>query len=115
MRPTASAWAGALHVDSEPEAIKKHLSDPQARARLVRLREALDAVPEWSQQTLDDATRKVGEALGVPAGKLIHPTRVALTGRAVSPGLFEVMEAVGRERTLARLDRMISTLAAEQG
>ena len=57
---------------------------------------------------------RASQGLGVPAGKLIHPTRVALTGRAVSPGLFEVMEMLGRERTLARLDRMIATLTDQQ-
>ena len=49
--------------------------------------------------------------MGVSAGKLIHPARVALTGKTVSPGIFEVMEMVGRDRTLARLDRLIAWLA----
>ena len=42
----------------------------------------------------------------MPWGKLIHPTRLAVTGQGASPGLFEVLELLGRERTLARLDRL---------
>lgn len=95
----------------EPDAVKKHLGDRETREHLIKLRQSLADLPEWSQRALDDATRQLGESLGIGAAKLIHPTRLALTGKAVSPGLFEVMEAVGREQTLARLDRMIAHLS----
>jgi glutamyl-tRNA synthetase len=94
--------------DYEDEAVRKHLKDPETGARLRSLRGALAAAPEWSEGPLEAATRGVADSLGVAWGKLIHPTRVALTGRTVSPGLFEVMAAVGRDRTLARLDRLIT-------
>jgi glutamyl-tRNA synthetase len=48
----------------------------------------------------------VAEARGVKAAPLIHATRVAVTGQAVSPGLFDVVSVLGRERTLARLDAL---------
>jgi glutamyl-tRNA synthetase len=96
----------------EEEAVKKHLKDPETRARLKSLREALAGSAEWSEPALDAETRRTAEALALGAGKLIHPARVALTGKAVSPGLFHVMEALGRERTLSRLDRLIAHLAA---
>lgn len=94
----------------EDEAIRKHLSDPEVPMRLRALREGLGALTDWSEAALEDATRRLADSMGLVVGKLIHPARVALTGRAVSPGLFEVMVALGRERTLARLDRAIASV-----
>jgi glutamyl-tRNA synthetase len=54
---------------------------------------------------LESVLRALAEARGVKAGVLIHVTRVAITGRTVSPGLFEVLELIGRDRVLQRLDR----------
>ena len=99
------------NFEYEEDAVKKHLGDPGVRERLIRLRAGLDGVTDWAQGPLDEATRRLGEEMGVSAGKLIHPARVALTGKTVSPGIFEVMEMVGRDRTLARLDRLIAWLA----
>ena len=50
-----------------------------------------------------DAVRATAETRGIKAGVLIHATRVAVTGRAVSPGIFDVLELIGRERVLNRL------------
>ncbi|MDZ4131862.1 MAG: glutamate--tRNA ligase, partial [Dethiobacteria bacterium] len=47
----------------------------------------------------------LSEALGVSLGQLIQPTRLALTGRMGGPGLFEIMELLGRDKTVARLER----------
>jgi glutamyl-tRNA synthetase len=98
-------------LEYEPAVAEKHLADPETRARLAQLREALAAEPAWSEKALDETTRRLCERLGIGAGKLIHPTRLALTGRGVSPGLFEVMALLGRERTIERLDRMIAHIA----
>ena len=51
-------------------------------------------------------------ALGIKAGDLIHATRVAVTGRTTSPGIFEVLALLGRETTLARFDRLRQFLLA---
>ena len=51
---------------------------------------------------------QVAEERGVKPGVLIHATRVAVTGQAVSPGLFEVLEVIGRDRVLARLGEVIA-------
>ena len=52
---------------------------------------------------LESALRSVAEERGIKAGVLIHATRVAVTGQAVSPGLFEVLALVGRDRVVERL------------
>ena len=56
----------------------------------------------------DRAYRALSEKLQIKAGQLIHPTRLALTGRTVSPGIFEVMVVLGKERCLQRLDQAIN-------
>ncbi len=53
----------------------------------------------------------MADARGIKAGVLIHATRVAMTGRTVSPGLFEMVELIGRERTIGRLDALEQFLA----
>jgi glutamyl-tRNA synthetase len=89
----------------EEDAVRKHLSDEEAASRLEALASALEGVPDWQPPRLEEVLRRLADSLGVNAGKLIHPARVALTGRAVSPGIFEVMATLGRDRTLARLRR----------
>ncbi|HEX6307855.1 MAG TPA: glutamate--tRNA ligase [Longimicrobiales bacterium] len=93
-------------------AVAKHWKDPgTVAARLERLHADLAALPEWTEPALEEALRQRAEREGVGAGKLIHPLRVALTGTAASPGIFEVACLLGRERALARIERAVATLA----
>jgi glutamyl-tRNA synthetase len=69
-------------------------------------------VASWDAPALEHALRDLAAASGVAAGKLIHPLRVALTGQAVSPGIFDVASLLGRERTLSRMQDAIAHLAA---
>jgi glutamyl-tRNA synthetase len=63
----------------------------------------LEAVPEWTPAALEAAVRAHADALGVKLGQAAQPLRAALTGRATSPGLFDVMAVLGKQETLARL------------
>ena len=63
---------------------------------------------------MESALRETATACGLKAGALIHATRVAVTGRTNSPGLFEVLVVLGRERTLARLTQLSAFLASRQ-
>jgi glutamyl-tRNA synthetase len=80
--------------------------------RLRRLRDTLVGVEPWDEQSLEDALRGLAEELGTGAGKLIHPLRVALTGQAASPGIFEVLVLLGRDRSLARVDAALPRIRA---
>jgi glutamyl-tRNA synthetase len=98
-------------VAYEPAAVEKHWSDGAATAeRLRQLRDALASVVAWEDASVEAALRGLADALGIGAGKLIHPLRVALTGQAVSPGIFEVARVLGRDRTLRRLDTAVARL-----
>jgi glutamyl-tRNA synthetase len=93
----------ADEIDYDPEAVRKHLSQPDAAATLAALRDRLATVDPFAAGPLEAAIRELAEARCVKAGALIHPLRVATTGQAVSPGIFDVVELVGKERTLKRL------------
>ena len=94
----------------DADAVKKHLSAPDAAAHVVALRDAYATVAVWDEASLERELRGLAEARGVKAGMLIHATRLAMTGRMVSPGLFEMLVVLGRDRVLARLDRFVAAL-----
>jgi glutamyl-tRNA synthetase len=73
------------------------------RATLGRLRPALAAVAEWRAASLESAVRAFADAHHLKLGEVAQPLRAALTGTLVSPPVFEVMEALGRDEALARI------------
>jgi len=82
--------------------------------RLLALADALEAVQPWDLAPLEEAVRALAERMGVKAGDLFFPARVALTGRRVAPGIFEVMRLLGKRRTLERLRAGAALWANEQ-
>jgi glutamyl-tRNA synthetase len=95
-------------VEYDPAAVKKFLQPAGMREHLSALRSALERVEPFEQAPLEAALRGLAEAQGLKPAALIHATRVAVTGTAVSPGLFEVLELLGRPRTLRRLGNAIA-------
>ncbi|NPV70049.1 MAG: glutamate--tRNA ligase [Firmicutes bacterium] len=79
----------------------------EARERLSRI-----AAADFGKETTEAAYREVIAEKGISGGDLIHPTRLALTGRTVGPGLFDVMALLGRDKVLARLDRAVEVIGA---
>jgi glutamyl-tRNA synthetase len=96
-------------VEYDAEAVKKHLSSPDALAHLAAVRDTCATAGEFTAAVLEPVIRALADARGVKAGVLIHPTRVAVTGRAESPGIFEVLELLGRDRAVARMDACLRT------
>lgn len=94
----------------EPDAVSKHLGKAELRGAIEVLLQALGTLPEFSAQPLETTLRGVAEARGLKAGTLIHATRVAVTGRAASPGLFEVLELIGKEQVAARLRHALTLI-----
>jgi glutamyl-tRNA synthetase len=90
--------------------IAKHLGTPEAVAHFQALRAALADTPEWTAVALEKCLRDLAEARSAKAGPLIHGTRLAVTGRMVSPGLFEMLVLLGRECVLRRMDALIKYL-----
>jgi len=94
-------------VEFEDKARAKFLK-PDNAAVLSRVREELAGLSEFSEKPLEEAFQKLMDELGVKLGKIAQPVRVALTGRAESPGIFEVIAVLGKEQTLSRLERAIA-------
>jgi glutamyl-tRNA synthetase len=93
----------------DPEAVKKHLSTPGTKDHLKALRDTFTSA-EWAEAPLEKALRDLADARTIKPGLLIQGTRIAMTGRMVSPGLFEMLVLLGRETVLRRLDRLAEML-----
>jgi glutamyl-tRNA synthetase len=88
----------------------KNMDAPTTRFALGEARCRLAALPEWEAQALEPPLRALAEEHGWKAGQLFMPIRVAVTGRTVSPGLFETLHVLGREQSLERIDGAIAAL-----
>ncbi len=88
------------------DAAARRLEGDDLKVRLQSLRLALASVSDWTPPALEAALRGAAQKLGVGAAKLIHPARVAVLGVAVSPSIFEVLAAVGRDSVLRRIARL---------
>ena len=83
------------------------LLEGEAPDLLARVHAALAALPEWTAEMTEQAVREVSEAAGVKLGQVAQPLRAALTGRATSPGIFDVLVLLGRDESLPRIaDKM---------
>jgi glutamyl-tRNA synthetase len=94
--------------DYDERAVKKHFSGGEVAQRLRLLRDRFSGLHTFSGEETERALRELAAEQGLKAAALIHPARVALTGMQVGPGLFDIVELLGRERVLARLDRAAS-------
>jgi glutamyl-tRNA synthetase len=100
-----AAEAGPFLTDeivTEEVAARKHLK-PELAAPLQELRAAFDALDPFTTTTTEQALRSIAERHTLKPAALIHATRVAVTGRAASPGLFEVLEILGRPLVVQRM------------
>jgi glutamyl-tRNA synthetase len=93
----------ADEVEYEPAAVEKHLRAAGTHGHLVAFDRSLARLSDFDAVSTEAALRRVAEERGIKAGTLIHAVRVAVTGRTVSPGLFDVLSLIGRDRTHARL------------
>ncbi|KMS58083.1 glutamyl-tRNA synthetase [Sphingobium cupriresistens LL01] len=80
------------------------LLDDSARALLKKTADALQPVQSWTVEAIEDVIRRVAEDAGLGLGKVAQPLRAALTGRTVSPGIFDVLFLLGKEESLERLN-----------
>jgi glutamyl-tRNA synthetase len=96
-------------------ATAKHWKDTTLAAeRLRAVRELLAVADRFDAESLETTLRGLAERLGIGAGKLFQPLRVGLVGTDRSPGIFDVIHLLGRERSVARLDRALAELAVRR-
>ena len=102
-------------IEYDAEAVAKTLLTDRAASAdiLSATRDALIGAPAWTAEALEPALRTLAESRGLAAGKIFTPLRVAVTGLSVSPGIFDVLTLIGKDRCLERLARTLDMLATE--
>ncbi len=103
----------AEEIDYQPKAVKKFLK-PEHREHLGKLKIRFAELTDFTRQSLEDVAAAYIEEQAIKFKVIAQPIRVALTGTTVSPGLFETMEALGQEQTLARIERAVQLPLPDQ-
>jgi glutamyl-tRNA synthetase len=105
------AYAGFYFREDFPyndEGVAKYFTS-ENRPRLAGLREAFAGLTSFDAATLETTLKATAAQLGIKAGPLVHPTRLAVTGSNAGPSLYHLLEILGKEKVLARIDRALST------
>lgn len=96
----------------EPKAAEKNLT-PDSKPVLQQVHDALAALPQWEATEIHACVIATAETLGLKLGKVAQPIRVAVTGNTVSPPIDQTLTLLGREVTLARLQRAIAWITQQ--
>jgi glutamyl-tRNA synthetase len=91
-------------------AVAKQWKDPAETASILAATGERLATVRWEPAAMEEALRKLADERAVGGGKIFQPLRVALTGLAVSPGIFDVLMMLGRDLSLARIERAAKKL-----
>jgi glutamyl-tRNA synthetase len=95
--------------DYEPKAVQKHFK-PETVLVLRELMEKLGTLESFSAKGIDSLYHDYAARTGISIGELVHPTRLAVSGVSFGPGLFEMMELLGKDSVMRRMDRAIETI-----
>jgi len=102
-------YAGFYFTDRvayDAEAAKKDFV-PENKPRLQKLRDAFAAAPKFDAATLEATLKETAKTLGVKAGVLVHPCRLAVAGRPAGPSLYHLLEVLGKEKVVTRIERAL--------
>jgi len=111
-----SEWTRYFFIEDyefDPAAVEKVFGKAEAAERLIALRDEFTGIENWNLETLESTLKNLAQKLGCKTGDLVHPARVAVSGRSVGPSLYHMLEVMGKQRVLKRFQRMISQLGAE--
>jgi glutamyl-tRNA synthetase len=109
-------WAGYFFTEEyefDPAAVKKVFGEPEAAQRLIALRDEFAKIDNWHLATIESTLKSLAQKLGCKTGDLVHPARIAVSGRSIGPSLYHMLEVMGKDRVLARFDRMIVQVSME--
>jgi glutamyl-tRNA synthetase len=111
--PEWTRYFFAEDYEFDPVAVEKVFGKSEAAERLLALRGKFANIDNWNLEKIEANLKALAQELGCKTGDLVHPARVAVSGRAVGPSLYHMLEVMGKERVLKRFDRMISQLGAD--
>jgi glutamyl-tRNA synthetase len=98
-------------MEYEEKAAKKHFN-AEAVERLSLLIKELNGIDDFSHAKIEEIYRKISENQSVPVSNYIHPTRLAISGTSAGPGLFEMMEVIGKESVLRRMSAAVKKIGS---
>ncbi len=98
-------------ITYEQKAVKKNFK-PAALEPLKILCSHIEAIEDFNESNLEDAFKKVMQSCEIKLGKIAQPVRVALTGKTVSPGIFEIMHVLGKDAVISRLKKAVAFIEA---
>jgi len=98
-------------VDYEEKAAKKHFG-PDATERLGLITKIINGIDDFIHANIDAAYHSTAESRNIQLSALIHPTRLAISGVSAGPGLFEMMEVIGKEVVLRRIDKAVTWIGS---
>ena len=104
------AYAGFYFTEAieyDAEAVKKDFV-PENQPRLEKLRDAFTHAPAFKAESLEAALKETAKTLGVKAGVLVHPCRLAVTGKTSGPSLYHLLQVLGKERVMARIEKALA-------
>ncbi|MEO0285706.1 MAG: glutamate--tRNA ligase [candidate division WOR-3 bacterium] len=108
--PAVTKYFFTDDIEYDPEGLKKHLSSKEKFSILREFTKTLVEIDSFTKERIEQKLREFATEKGVHPKELIHPIRILLTGKTIGPGLFELMEVLGREACIRKLERGISIL-----
>lgn len=96
----------------EEKGVQKHFRKTGVQTVLEEAAGSLEKLESFDAATLEETYRNLSSELGVKTGEIIHPTRLAISGRTMGPGLFEMMALLGKEKTVQRIKKAIRFISA---
>ncbi|MGC1323441.1 MAG: glutamate--tRNA ligase family protein [Candidatus Udaeobacter sp.] len=106
-----SAYCGFYFTedfDYDPQSATKHFT-PENKPRLKAVRDSFSSLGKFDAAEIEAALKATAANLGVKLGAIVHPTRLATTGSTVGPSLYHLLEVLGKEKVVARIDGALST------
>src|SRR6185503_11427961 len=94
------------NFEYNPEGVARHFTENKPKLKAVR--EALSILKRFDVVEIEGTLKSTAANLGVKVGAIVHPTRLAVTGSNVGPSLYHLLEVLGKEKVIARIDRALS-------
>jgi glutamyl-tRNA synthetase len=105
-----SAYFFKDDLEYDPKAVEKHFKTANAKAILSTLKERLAALEPFTKEKIEPVFKELATEMAVKLGVIIHPCRLALSGRSETPPMYDVVEILGKVKVLQRLEKAVATL-----
>src|ERR1051325_9524684 len=109
-------WTSYFFIEDyefDSAAVEKVFGKTEAASHLKSLRDEFAKIDKWDSATLESTLKSLAQKIGCKTGDLVHPARVAVSGRSVGPSLYHMLEVMGKERVLKRFDQTLTRVSSK--